>query len=119
MSQSFWESYLEIDMTSVSFCLALSFFAKVRITNSFLFFQFDEEERLAREQEHEDAILAQNLASQSHDMSESDEDVVEVNRNEEVPVRELVDLDSDVEDVEKEEESSLQMIGMCYCYLYR
>nr|XP_027217443.1 probable tyrosyl-DNA phosphodiesterase [Penaeus vannamei] len=73
--------------------------------------QFDEEERLAREQEHEDAILAQNLASQSHDMSESDEDVVEVNRNEEVPVRELVDLDSDVEDVEKEEESSLQMIG--------
>lgn len=46
-------------------------------------------------------------------MSESDEDVVEVNRNEEVPVRELVDLDSDVEDAEKEEGSSLQMIGKC------
>ncbi|XP_063596019.1 probable tyrosyl-DNA phosphodiesterase isoform X1 [Penaeus indicus] len=73
--------------------------------------QFDEEERLAREQENEDAIFAQNLASQSHDMSESDEDVVEVNRNEEAPVRELVDLDSDVEDAEKEGGSSMQMIG--------
>ncbi|XP_042877810.1 probable tyrosyl-DNA phosphodiesterase [Penaeus japonicus] len=73
--------------------------------------QFDEEERLAREQEHGDAIFAQTLASQSHDLSESEEEVVEVNRDEEVPVREVVDLDSDVEDVGKDEGSSPQKMG--------
>lgn len=70
---------------------------------------------MAREQEHGDAIFAQTLASQSHDLSESEEEVVEVNRDEEVPVREVVDLDSDVEDVGKDEGSSPQKMGMC-CY---